>query len=176
MYLSLSVGVVISYAPRCEKTGLRGFPTRPHTNQAVQLQNMSRGLKFHILEVEELYHLCSENKGADQLRGYREADRRLCFRICKKPVFSQRGSYVTDCYLCTYFSTIARLCRFRICIHPSAQAPVTVCLLPRTDRESGSLILFSHKITLIKFRCCCHEGIFMFTKHRYKHLFGEKMV
>ena len=30
--------------------------------------------------------LCSENKGADQLRGYREADLHLCFRICKKPV------------------------------------------------------------------------------------------
>ena len=27
------------------------------------------------------------------LRGYREADLRLCFRICKKPVFSRRGSY-----------------------------------------------------------------------------------
>ena len=25
----------------------------------------------------------SENKGVDQLRGYREADLRLCFRICK---------------------------------------------------------------------------------------------
>ena len=33
--------------------------------------------------VEGLYYLCSENKGADQLRGYREADLRLCFRICK---------------------------------------------------------------------------------------------
>ena len=32
--------------------------------------------------------LCSENKGADQLRGHREADLRVCFRICKKPVFS----------------------------------------------------------------------------------------
>ena len=30
---------------------------------------------------------CSENKGADQLRGYREADLRLCFHICKKPFF-----------------------------------------------------------------------------------------
>ena len=38
---------------------------------------------------------CSENKGADQLRGYRVADLHLCFRICKKPVFSQRGSF--DC-------------------------------------------------------------------------------
>ena len=26
---------------------------------------------------------CSENKDADQLRGYREADLRFCFRICK---------------------------------------------------------------------------------------------
>ena len=42
--------------------------------------------------MEGLYNLCGENKGADQLRGYREADLRLCFRICKKPVFSQRGS------------------------------------------------------------------------------------
>ena len=39
-----------------------------------------------------MYHLCSENKGTDQLYGYREADLRLCFRICKKPVFSLRGS------------------------------------------------------------------------------------
>ena len=40
-----------------------------------------------------MYYPCSENKGADQLRGHREADLRLCFRICKKPVFSQRGSF-----------------------------------------------------------------------------------
>ena len=39
-----------------------------------------------------MYYLCSENKGADQLRGYREADLRLCFRICKMLVFSRRGS------------------------------------------------------------------------------------
>ena len=37
--------------------------------------------------------MSSENKGADQLRGYREADLRLCVCICKKPIFSQRGSY-----------------------------------------------------------------------------------
>ena len=38
-------------------------------------------------------YLCSENKGAEQLRSYCAADLRLCFRICKKPVFSQRGSF-----------------------------------------------------------------------------------
>ena len=29
----------------------------------------------------ELYYPSSENRGADQLRGYREADLRLCFRL-----------------------------------------------------------------------------------------------
>ena len=39
-----------------------------------------------------MYYPCSENKGADQLRGYREADLRLCFRIGQIPVFSRWGS------------------------------------------------------------------------------------
>ena len=43
---------------------------------------MVRGLKFWIKIEEGLYYPCSENKGADQLRGYREADLCLCFRIC----------------------------------------------------------------------------------------------
>ena len=38
-------------------------------------------LEISDLDVEGLYYLCSENKGADQLRGYREAELRLCFRI-----------------------------------------------------------------------------------------------
>ena len=64
-----------------------GFPTRSHTNRAVQPHKMARGLEFLIWEVEGLYYPCSENKGTDQLRGYREADLRLCFRICKKAGF-----------------------------------------------------------------------------------------
>ena len=57
-------------------------------------QKMARGLTFRIKEVEELHCLCSENKGADQLRGSdREANLRLCCRICKKQVFS-RGSII----------------------------------------------------------------------------------
>ena len=38
--------------------------------------------------------LCSENKGADQLRGYREAGLRLCFCICRSLVFSCEGFLV----------------------------------------------------------------------------------
>ena len=65
-----------------------GFPTRSDTNQAVQRKKMARDI-FCLKKEEGLYYLCSENKGADQLRGYREADLRLCFsHICKKPVFS----------------------------------------------------------------------------------------
>ena len=50
------------------------FPNRSDTNQAVQSQMMARDWKFWIQKLKELYYPCSENKGADQLRGYREAD------------------------------------------------------------------------------------------------------
>ena len=41
-----------------------------------------------------MYYPCSENKDADQLRGYREADLRLCFSPCKLLVFSRTGSNI----------------------------------------------------------------------------------
>ena len=64
------------------------FPTWSDTNRAVQSQKMARGLKFLFKKVEGLNYLFSVNKDADQLRGYREADLRLCFCICKMLVFS----------------------------------------------------------------------------------------
>ena len=70
-----------------------GFPSRSDINRAAQSPKMARGLKFWIYEVEILYYPYSENKDADQLRGYRKADLRLCFCICKKPVFSRCGSF-----------------------------------------------------------------------------------
>ena len=39
-----------------------------------------------------MFYPSSENKGADQLRGYREADLRLCFRLCTLLVFPWDGS------------------------------------------------------------------------------------
>ena len=69
-------------------------------------------MKFCIKVVEELYYLYSENKGADQLRGYREADLRLCLCICKKPVFSRRGSYIfVQVTKFVVFSVGINLCR-----------------------------------------------------------------
>ena len=75
------------------------FPTRSDTNQAVQLQKMARGLKFRIKKKDGLYYLCCGNKGADQLRGYREADLRLCFCICKMLVFLRRGLFFNETFL-----------------------------------------------------------------------------
>ena len=40
-----------------------------------------------------MHYPSSENKGDDQLRGYREADLRLCFRICRLLVFPWDGSF-----------------------------------------------------------------------------------
>ena len=58
------------------------------------------GYKLEISDLESRgIVLCSENQGADQLRGYPEADLRVCFRICKKPVFSQRGSFNMGCVM-----------------------------------------------------------------------------
>ena len=60
-----------------------GFPTRSDTNQAVQPQEMAKGLRFWIWKAEGLYFPSGENKGADELRGHREADLRLCFLMLR---------------------------------------------------------------------------------------------
>ena len=64
-----------------------GFLTRSDTNQAVQPQRMARGLKFQIYVVEGLYFLCSENKGADQLCGYPQANLAPLFLHMQKAGF-----------------------------------------------------------------------------------------
>ena len=67
-------------------------PTRSDINRAVQSQKMVRGWEFWIQKEEELYYRCSENKGADQLRSYCEADLHLCSRLCRLFVFLCGGS------------------------------------------------------------------------------------
>ena len=51
--------------------------------------------------MEGLYYPCSENKGADKLRVYREVDLRLCFLICKNPVSHDAAHLLTKFYGCT---------------------------------------------------------------------------
>ena len=55
------------------------FLTRSDTNRSVQPWKTARGWKFWIKIVEELYYLCGEYEGADQLRSNCEADLHLCF-------------------------------------------------------------------------------------------------
>ena len=73
------------------------FPNRSDTNRPVQSQKQARSLKFWSSVEEELYYLSSENKGADQLRGNREADLCLCFRLCRLLVFPWGGSNYGRC-------------------------------------------------------------------------------
>ena len=70
------------------------FRNRLDTKRAVQAQETDRNLKFWIKKLEELCYLCSKNKGADQLRGHREADLRLCFHICILLVSSKCSSNI----------------------------------------------------------------------------------
>ena len=70
------------------------FLNRSDTNRPVQAQKSARSLKFWFQVEKELYYPSSENKGADQLRGNREADLRLCFRLCRLLVFPRGGSFV----------------------------------------------------------------------------------
>ena len=67
--------------------------TRSDTDKAVESQKQARSLKFRIKEEEEVYYPCSKSKGADQLRGYLEADLRLCFRLCHAAAQMQSGVY-----------------------------------------------------------------------------------
>ena len=62
--------------------------------RALKLEKVDRGWKFWIKKVEELYYPCSENKGADQLRSYCEADLCLCFHLCRLLVFPCGGSFL----------------------------------------------------------------------------------
>ena len=87
------------------------FPNRYDTNRPVQAQKRARSLKFRIEVEEELYYTSSENKGADQLRGYREAGLRLCFRLCRLLVFPRGGSSVNinlDCQAASDLNCVKR--------------------------------------------------------------------
>ena len=101
LYIILTAPLLFTHMSRVMRKPAFWFPTWSNTNRVVQLQKMARSLKFRIWKVEGLYYLCNENKGTDQLRGYREADLRLCFRICKTFVFHDTAHMVKTCFLVT---------------------------------------------------------------------------
>ena len=81
--------------PRVEKTNVLVSDLVRHKPGCTATED---GQRLRISDLESrrgLYYLCSENKGAGQLRGHREADLHLCCRICKvlviPPAFMPRG-------------------------------------------------------------------------------------
>ena len=67
---------------------------------------MARGLKFRIWIEEGLYYPCSEDKDADLLCGYREADLRLCFPYAKSR-FSHDEAHMS----CIMRKTVFCICK-----------------------------------------------------------------
>ena len=77
-----------------------------------------------------MYYPGSENKGADQLRGYREADLRLCFRIYAKSRFSHDAAQVmlrnlSDPLREGAVSRVMRKSAF--CIYVKTKAQISCC-------------------------------------------------
>ena len=61
------------------------------TEDGYRLEISYLGSRWKITTINLITYPCSEYEGADTAS--READLRLCSRICKKPVFSLRGSF-----------------------------------------------------------------------------------
>ena len=86
MHRSLSL---INFAHRKDKWSLNSFSTEKLTKSKCQVSIVVKYLSIlnHLTKVETIFephhektHVCiCENKDADQLRGNREADQRLCF-------------------------------------------------------------------------------------------------
>ena len=72
-------------------------PSSSDINWSTEPQFVSRGSKFRGSEKQGMYYPRSENKGADQLRGDRAADLRLCFRAYKNILSHDMGHiYITS--------------------------------------------------------------------------------
>ena len=84
---------IILFEPVREKTNNLGSDQVGHK---LACTITADGKRLEILDLESrgivLRYMCSENKGADQLRSYCEADLRLCFRLCRLLVFPCVGS------------------------------------------------------------------------------------
>ena len=87
-----------------------------------------------------MYYPSKENKGADQLRGYRATDLRLCIRICRTLFFSRRGSKMRSSMAVkmTIFS-----CIFHISFFFSSffKHRLRVHILTRSDTNQASQLL-----------------------------------
>ena len=84
---------ILIYEPVREKTNKLGFRPGPTQTGLFCHRKWLEAGNFGLKKVEELFYPFSENKGADQLHSYCEADLRLCFCLCRLLVFPCVGSY-----------------------------------------------------------------------------------
>ena len=77
-----------------------------------------------------MFYPYSDNKGADQLRGYREADLRLCFRLCRLLFFPCGGSYMY--LIVVIYGYFTNLLKWNVTVKGSKPASVRM-LLERCD-------------------------------------------
>ena len=89
---------IIKSELRCEKTGLRGVPTRPDTNRSVQSLKKAKSLKFRIQEED----CVAKTKVPISFAVTAKLICAFCFRIGKNLVFSWRGSGLIFLHLPTF--------------------------------------------------------------------------
>ena len=89
-----------------------------------------------------MYYPFSENKGADQLRGYREADLRLCFCLCRLLVFPRGGSNALFKFLNIKDKTLAINVDFRT--RSSVQEPIKLWILGLSASLTGIIYIQKH--------------------------------
>ena len=103
--------------------------------------------------------MCSENKGADQLHSYREADLRLCFRICKMLVFCCFFLFHIFFYHAVYPETLRTRLRTTRLERNKELVPVWEQLSMDKLFRDNSLILNSY--TLVSNRSAHYENLSM---------------
>ena len=116
------------------------FPNRSDTNRPEQLQKQAKSLKLWSYVEEELYYPSSENKGTDQLHSYREADLRLCFRLCRLLVFPWGGSFIRTSIVAAFYSQL-----FVIFIRTSKEVD-EVMSVPIYYTATCTWVLFKHAL------------------------------
>ena len=99
-----------------------------------------------------MYYPCSENKDADQLRGYREADLRLCFRICKSR-FSHNEAQISEvsCHLGSKLKRADQPVWFRMLIRLQADfSQIEAKLLWIFDEKDTAILLDCYTVQTLK--------------------------
>ena len=102
-----------------------------------------------------MYYLCSENKGADQLRGHREADLRLCFRICKMFFFHDAA------HLCfPYGEAQISIFYFRGLVGIILTAVTVLWCSVSASKLFVSALEMDHQQLLVAYPCALVYGVF----------------